>query len=116
MKSIKPEVTIECLVVSDFDQMLSFNDYGKVLANLLGVSEFEFDVNTGEICNIIRVPAGNGKVALLQELEQKLQMSPDRLIYVGDSNSYLCLMYDVNSRAVHTIALSETKSISRICQ
>ena len=58
-----------------------------MLANLLVVSEFEFDVNTGEICNIIRVPAGNGKVALLQELEQKLQMSPDRVIYVGGGSS-----------------------------
>ena len=98
MKSIKPEVTIEYLVASDFDQMLSFNDSGKVLANLLAVTNFEM------------------KQAVLQELELKLQMSPDCVIYVGDSSCYLCLMYDVNSRAVHTIALSETKSISRICQ
>ena len=98
MKSIKPEVTIEYLVASDFDQMLSFNDSGKVLANLLAVTNFEM------------------KQAVLQELELKLQMSPDRVIYVGGSSSYLYVMYDVNSRAVHTIALSETKSISRICQ
>ena len=78
--------------------MLSFNDSGKVLANLLGVTNFEM------------------KVAVLQEFELKLQMSPDCVIYVGDSSSYLCLMYDVNSRAVQTIAVSETKSISRICQ
>ena len=211
MMNTKPEITIEYLVASDFDQTLSFNDSGKVLAEMLGVSDFEdkvaglartnlvqqgaelayllrhdpafrgvrvehlveagkrvrlkdnvklfteilseglagyrfqfyvisagpaivvrsalegivppdhvfgseleFDANTGEICSITHVPAGNGKVAVLQELELQLQMSSDRIIYVGDGSSDLYVMHDVNSRDGHTIAVSETKSIGRI--
>lgn len=211
MTNTKDELTVDYLVASDFDQTLSFNDSGLVLAEMLGVadfedkvaglarsnlvqqgaelayllrhdpafrgvryehllqagkcvrlkdnvklfteilsagldghrfqfyvisagpavvvrsalenivppehifgSEFEFDANTGEICAIRRVPAGNGKVAVLQELELQLQMSPDRVIYVGDGSSDLYVMHDVNSRDGHSIAVSETKSIGRI--
>ncbi|MDP1523678.1 HAD-IB family phosphatase [Methylotenera sp.] len=81
--------------------------------NIFG-SEFEFDTETGEICSILRVPAGNGKVVVLQELELKHQMSSDRVIYIGDGSSDLYVMHDVNSRDGHTIAVSETKSIGRI--
>ncbi|MCK9397638.1 MAG: HAD-IB family phosphatase [Methylobacter sp.] len=207
----KPGTTTDYLVASDFDQTLSFNDSGHVLAEMLGISDFEnkvrglacsnlvqsgaelayllrhdpafrgvrrehlieagkrvrlkdnvelfakilseglgknrfqffvisagprevvcsalegivppenifgteleFDAETGEICSVRRVPAGYGKVAVLQELELKLQMSPDRVIYVGDGSSDLYVMHDVNSRDGHTIAVSETKSIGRI--
>jgi HAD superfamily phosphoserine phosphatase-like hydrolase len=81
--------------------------------NIFG-SEFEFDANTGEICAVRHVPAGSGKVAVLQELELKLQMSSDRVIYIGDGSSDLYVMHDLNSRDGHTIAVSETKSIGRI--
>ena len=211
MTNSKPELTVDYLVASDFDQTLSFNDSGHVLADMLGVldfdekvaglartnlvkqgaelayllrhdpafrgvrrehlvaagkrvrlkddvkllteilstgldgyrfdfyvisagpalvvrsalenivppehifgSELEFDANTGEICAIHHVPAGNGKVVVLQELELKLQMSSDRIIYIGDGSSDLYVMHDVNSRDGHTIAVSETKSIGRI--
>ena len=77
-------------------------------------SELEFDADTGEICAINHVPAGNGKVAVLETIEQKLQMSSDRVIYIGDGSSDLYVMHDVNSRDGHTIAVSETKSIGRI--
>jgi HAD superfamily phosphoserine phosphatase-like hydrolase len=77
-------------------------------------SELEFDANTGEICAVTHVPAGNGKVAVLQELELQLQLGSDRIIYVGDGSSDLYVMHDVNSRDGHTIAVSETKSIGRI--
>ncbi len=213
MKNItsKPDTTIDYLIASDFDQTLSFNDSGSVLAEMVGVSdfkekvaglarsnlvqqgaelayllrhdpafrgvrlehlietgkrvrikdnvklfaeilsdgldgyrfqffvisagprevvrsalagivppenvfgsEFEFDPKTGEICSVLRVPAGNGKVEVLQELALEHQISPDRLIYVGDGSSDLYVMHDVNSRDGHTIAVSETKSIGRI--
>lgn len=207
----KPETTMDYLVASDFDQTLSFNDSGHVLAEMLGIADFdtkvsglsrsnlvqpgaelayllrhdpafrgvrrehlieagkrvrlkdnvelfaeilsegldgnpfqffvisagpreivcsalegivpqenvfgtelEFDPETGEICSVLRVPAGYGKVVVLQELELKLQMSPDRVIYVGDGSSDLYVMHDVNSRQGHTIAVSETQSIGRI--
>jgi HAD superfamily phosphoserine phosphatase-like hydrolase len=79
-------------------------------------TEFEFDQATGEISNVLRVPAGSGKVTVLQELEAKLHVSPDRTIYLGDGNSDLYVMQHVNSRDGHTIAVSESKSIGRIAQ
>ena len=77
-------------------------------------SELEFDADTGEICAINHVPAGNGKVVVLQALELQLQISDDRVIYIGDGSSDLYVMHDVNSRDGLTIAVSETKSIGRI--
>ena len=35
------EYTVDYLVASDFDQTLSFNDSGAVLAEMLGVANFE---------------------------------------------------------------------------
>jgi HAD superfamily phosphoserine phosphatase-like hydrolase len=77
-------------------------------------TEFEFDAASGEISNIRRVPAGSGKVAVLQELESTLHMSPDHTIYIGDGSSDLYVMQHVNSRDGHTIAVSESKTIGRI--
>jgi phosphoserine phosphatase len=79
-------------------------------------TEFGYDASTGEICSVLRVPAGYGKVVVLQELQLQCQVSPDRTIYVGDGSSDLYIMHDVNSRDGHTIAVSETKSIGRIAQ
>lgn len=81
--------------------------------NVFG-SAFEFDANTGEICSIEHVSADNGKVAVLEALELKLQMSSDRVIYISDGRSDLYVMHDVNSRDGHTSAVSEIKSIGRI--
>ena len=83
--------------------------------NVFG-TEFGFDPSTGEIASILRVPAGYGKIAVLQDLELKLQSSPDRTIYVGDGSSDLYIMHHVNSHDGHTIAVSETKSIGRVAQ
>ncbi len=79
-------------------------------------TEFEFDAETGEIANVLRVPAGSGKVTVLQELEAKLHMSPDHTIYMGDGSSDLYVIQHVNSRDGHTIAVSESKSIGRIAK
>src|SRR5438477_10178751 len=68
------------------------------------------------MCNILRAPSGYGKIAVLEELEVKLQITPDRTIYVGDGSSDLYVMHHVNSRAGHTIAVSESKSIGRIAR
>jgi HAD superfamily phosphoserine phosphatase-like hydrolase len=77
-------------------------------------TEFEFDDATGEISAVVHVPAGYGKVAVLQALETKLHVSPDHTIYIGDGSSDLYVMQHVNSRDGHTIAVSESKSIGRI--
>jgi HAD superfamily phosphoserine phosphatase-like hydrolase len=83
--------------------------------NVFG-TEFGYDPSTGEISSILRVPAGYGKIAVLQDLELKLQRSPDRTIYVGDGSSDLYVMHHVNSHDGHTIAVSETKAIGRVAQ
>ncbi len=83
--------------------------------NVFG-SEFGYDPSTGEISSVLMEPAGYGKVVVLEELQAKLQISPDRTIYVGDGSSDLYVMHHVNSRDGHTIAVSETKSIGRIAK
>ena len=79
-------------------------------------TEFQFDAATGEICAVLQVPAGYGKVAVLEDLETQLHISPDHTIYMGDGSSDLYVMQHVNSRDGHTIAVSESKSIGRIAQ
>ncbi len=89
---------------------------GIVPADRIFGTEFEFDPSTGEICSVLQVPAGYGKVAVLQDLEARLHVSPDHTIYMGDGSSDLYVMQHVNSRDGHTIAVSESKSIGRIAQ
>lgn len=89
---------------------------GIVPADHIFGTEFEYDAKTGEISAVRHVPAGCGKVAVLQELETKLHISPDRTIYMGDGSSDLYVMQHVNSRDGHTIAVSEAKSIGRIAK
>ncbi len=79
-------------------------------------TELDFDPATGEICAVRRVPAGYGKVALLQEIETRLHLRPDYTIYVGDGSSDMHVMQHVNSLDGHTIAVSETKSVGRIAR
>jgi hypothetical protein len=62
------------------------------------------------------VPAGYGKVAVLEQLQLKLHCTPDRTIYVGDGSSDLYVMHHVNSHDGLTVAVSETKSIARIAR
>ena len=89
---------------------------GIVPADHIFGTEFDYDSSTGEICAVVRVPAGYGKVAVLQELEMNLHMSPSHTIYIGDGSSDLYVMQHVNSRDGHTIAVSESKSIGRIAK
>ncbi|MDB6068593.1 MAG: haloacid dehalogenase [Pedosphaera sp.] len=83
--------------------------------NIFG-TEFTYEESTGEISSILRVPAGYGKIAVLEELEGRLQITPDHAIYVGDGSSDLQVMHHVNSRDGFTIAVSETKSIGRVAR
>jgi HAD superfamily phosphoserine phosphatase-like hydrolase len=83
--------------------------------NVFG-TEFGRDPSDVEIVSVERVPAGYGKVVVLQELEQKFGTRPDHTIYIGDGSSDLYVMHHVNSRDGHTIAVSETKDIGRIAK
>jgi hypothetical protein len=79
-------------------------------------TELDFDTRSGEVRSILRVPAGYGKVAAVEELESRLGTSPDRTIYVGDGSSDVHVMLHVNNRDGFTIAVSENRLIARIAQ
>ena len=79
-------------------------------------TDFEYDAGSGEVRSIVRVPAGHGKVAVLEELEAHLGTAPDRTIYVGDGSSDVHVMLHVNNRGGFTIAVSENKQLARIAK
>jgi 2-hydroxy-3-keto-5-methylthiopentenyl-1-phosphate phosphatase len=79
-------------------------------------TRLDYDPSSGEICSINRVSAGYGKIAVLNELETKLQITPDHTIYMGDGSSDLFVMLHVNSREGYTIAVSEAKFLGRIAK
>src|SRR5476651_1488167 len=87
---------------------------GIVPAEHIYGTELEFDARSDEVRAIKRVPAGYGKVAVIEELEQRLGITPDRMIYVGDGSSDVHVMLHVNNRDGFTIAVSENSQLARI--
>jgi len=79
-------------------------------------TELEYEDDTGEVRSVTRVPAGYGKVAVVEELEEQLGIGPDRTIYVGDGSSDVHVMLHVNNRAGFTIAVSENRQLARIAK
>jgi HAD superfamily phosphoserine phosphatase-like hydrolase len=79
-------------------------------------TEFDYDPYTGEVRAIKRVPAGYGKVAVLEELEERLKVVTDRVIYVGDGSSDVHVMLHVNHGDGFTIAVSENRQLARIAR
>jgi HAD superfamily phosphoserine phosphatase-like hydrolase len=79
-------------------------------------TELEYDPRSGEVCAVPRVPAGYGKVSVLEELESRLGTEPERTIYVGDGSSDVHVMLHVNNRAGFTIAVSENRQLARIAK
>jgi 2-hydroxy-3-keto-5-methylthiopentenyl-1-phosphate phosphatase len=77
-------------------------------------TQFRYDPETGEIQSIARVPAGYGKVAVLDGLRTNLMLGPDRVVYVGDGSSDVHVMLHVNRLAGLTIAVSENRFITQI--
>ncbi len=78
--------------------------------NIFG-TRFNYDAKTGEIQSITRVAAGYGKVAVLDDLQHKMQIVPDHIIYMGDGSSDIHVMLHVNRREGFTIAVSENPYI-----
>src|ERR1700692_580611 len=79
-------------------------------------TELEFDARSGEVRAIQRVPAGYGKVAVIEELEHRLGITPDRMIYVGDGSSDVHVMLHVNNHDGFTISVSENRQLARIAK
>src|ERR1700692_1059940 len=96
------------IVISGLDGLLPPEDiYG---------TELEFDQRSGEVRAIKRVPAGYGKVAVIEELAHRLGIASDRVIYVGDGSSDIHVMLHVNNHDGFTIAVSENKQLARIAK
>ena len=89
---------------------------GIIPADHIFGTQFRYDESTGEIASIIRVPAGYGKVAVIDELHSQLQVSYDRIVYVGDGSSDVHVMLHVNRQEGFTVAVSEAKHISQIAK
>ena len=79
-------------------------------------TELQFDARSGEVTAIKRVPAGYGKVAVIEELQHRLGVTPDRVIYIGDGSSDVHVMLHVNNHDGFTIAVSENKQLARIAK
>src|SRR5581483_12212939 len=69
-----------------------------------------------EIESIVRLPAGYGKVAVLDELRSEMRIGHDSLVYVGDGSSDVHVMLHVNRLDGLTIAVSENKYLTPIAR
>jgi 2-hydroxy-3-keto-5-methylthiopentenyl-1-phosphate phosphatase len=85
------------------------------LENICG-TQFRYDPVSGEIQSIVRVPAGYGKVVVVEELRVKLALGHDRIVYVGDGSSDVNVMLHVNRFDGLTIAVSENPFITQIAK
>jgi phosphoserine phosphatase len=79
-------------------------------------TELDYEPGSGEVRSIARVPAGYGKVAVVEELEARLGIAADRTIYIGDGSSDVHVMLHVNNRAGFTISVSENRLLSGIAR
>jgi 2-hydroxy-3-keto-5-methylthiopentenyl-1-phosphate phosphatase len=70
----------------------------------------------GRVQSIIRVNAGYGKVAVLDDLQKLAQVGSERIIYVGDGSSDIHVMLHVNRRDGFTIAVSQARHIAQIAR
>ena len=86
---------------------------GIVLPERIFGTRFRY-AESGEICSIVRVPAGYGKVAVLEQLRAGTLLGHDRVIYVGDGSSDVHVMLHLNRLAGLTIAVSENRYITPI--
>ena len=89
---------------------------GIVPADHIFGTKFRYNPSTGEIESILRVPAGYGKVAVIDDLRAALPLSHHRIVYVGDGSSDVHVMLHVNRLDGLTIAVSENKYINQIAQ
>ena len=76
-------------------------------------TEFRYTAD-GQIESIVRATAGYGKVAVLDQLQNDLQVGPDQIVYTGDGSSDVHVMLHVNVRDGFTIAVSEAKHVAHV--
>lgn len=79
-------------------------------------TRFIWDAAGREIASLVRVAAGYGKVAAVEELRLQLALPRDQVVYVGDGQSDIPVILQVNRGDGFTIAASEAREISQIAR
>ncbi|MGH7678878.1 MAG: haloacid dehalogenase-like hydrolase [Gemmatimonadaceae bacterium] len=89
---------------------------GLVPADHIVATQLSFNEQSGEVESVVRVAAGYGKVAAVDELRARLSIPGDRVVYVGDGTSDLHVMLHVNRGDGLTIAASEARQITQVAR
>ena len=89
---------------------------GIVPAERIHGTRFRYNPQSGEIQSIVRLPAGYGKVVVVDQLRTELRIRHDSLVYVGDGSSDVHVMLHVNRLDGLTIAVSENKYLTPIAK
>jgi phosphoserine phosphatase len=89
---------------------------GIVAPQFIFGTELAYDADSGEIQSIARVPAGFGKVAVVEQIATRHHIALDRIIYVGDGNSDVHVMLHVNNCDGFTISVSENRRLAQIAR
>jgi 2-hydroxy-3-keto-5-methylthiopentenyl-1-phosphate phosphatase len=89
---------------------------GIVAPDHVVATRLAWDPASGEIASVIRVAAGFGKVAAVEDLRVTHRVPRDRVVYVGDGTSDLHVMLHVNRGDGITIAASETRLIAEVAR
>lgn len=105
-----------CVISAAPEEVIQSALEGIVAPENIYATQFNYHPETNEVQSIRRVPAGYGKVAVLDDLQKQLQISPNNVVYVGDGSSDIHVMLQVNRREGFTIAVSEGKYITSIAQ
>jgi HAD superfamily phosphoserine phosphatase-like hydrolase len=105
-----------CVVSAAPEEVIRSALQGIVPPERIHGTRFRYDPSSGEIQSIVRVPAGYGKVAVLEELRTELCLSGDRVVYVGDGGSDVHVMLHVNRLDGLTVAVSENRFLTPIAR
>jgi phosphoserine phosphatase len=79
-------------------------------------TQFGWDATSGQVTSVVRVAAGYGKVAAVEERRLQLALPRDQVVYVGDGQSDIPVMLHVNRGDGFTIAASEAREIAQIAK
>jgi phosphoserine phosphatase len=105
-----------CVVSAAPEEVIRSALEGVVAPERIYGTRFRYDPGSGEIQSIVRVPAGYGKVAVLDQLRTDLGIGGDRVVYVGDGSSDVHVMLHVNRLDGLTVAVSENKFLRPIAR
>jgi HAD superfamily phosphoserine phosphatase-like hydrolase len=79
-------------------------------------TRFQFQEGSGQIGSLVRVAAGYGKVAAVEDIRARHVVPREQVIYVGDGQSDIPVLLHVNRGDGFTIAASEAREISQIAK